>query len=243
MSNGTLLYEGKAKQVYATERPDIVRVQYKDDATAFNGLKKGQIAGKGAINNQLSNLLFAYLEENGVQTHFVEELSARETLVHQLDIVPIEVVVRNLAAGSFSKRLGVPEGQAFPQPIVEFYYKNDELGDPLIIDAHAFVMGLATSAELETLRRMAMEVNRLLQARFAKAELILVDFKLEFGRTATGDIVLGDEISPDTCRLWDQKTRKKLDKDRFREDLGDVEDAYEEVFARLTGLSLGGRTV
>lgn len=235
MANDILLYEGKAKKVFATEQPTVVRVEYKDDATAFNGLKKGQIIGKGAINNQLSNLLFAFLQENGVSTHFVEELSARETLVKKLEIIPIEVVVRNLAAGSFSKRLGVPEGQTFPHPVVEFYYKNDELGDPLIIDEHVYVMGLASQRELETLRRLAMEVNRLLLARFAEAELMLVDFKLEFGRTASGEIVLGDEISPDTCRLWDVHTHRKLDKDRFRQDLGDVEDAYQEVFSRLKG--------
>lgn len=232
-SRQALLYEGKAKKVFATTNADVVKVAYKDDATAFNGLKKGQIAGKGQINNQVSNLLFAYLAENGVPTHFIEELSDRETLVKKVSIIPIEVVVRNLAAGSFSKRLGVPEGESFPHPIVEFYYKNDELADPLIIDEHAFLLNLASKQELETLRKYAMQIDKLLQNRFLDAGLILVDFKLEFGKTSDGTIVLADEISPDTCRLWDVETRRKLDKDRFRQDLGDVEDAYQEVFARL----------
>lgn len=228
-----LLYEGKAKKVYATEQADVVRVVYKDDATAFNGQKKGQIVGKGSINNQMSNLLFSYLESNGVATHFIEELSERETLVRKVEIVPIEVIVRNIAAGSFTKRLGVAEGTDLTEPLVEFCYKNDELGDPLITDDHAIVLHLATREELAALRRQALEIDRLLQAKFAECDLILVDFKLEFGRLADGTIVLADEISPDTCRLWDVHTRKKLDKDRFRQDLGDVEDAYQEVFARI----------
>ncbi|WAH36650.1 phosphoribosylaminoimidazolesuccinocarboxamide synthase [Alicyclobacillus dauci] len=236
---GTLLYEGKAKRVFATDDASVVKVSYKDDATAFNGLKKGQIIGKGAINNQLTNLLFAYLGENGIKTHLLEQLSERETLVRKVDIVPIEVVVRNIAAGSFSKRLGVAEGEELPYPLVEFYYKNDELGDPLITDEHALILGLATRAELTELRNQAIKIDRLLQQRFLASGLILVDFKLEFGRTSEGEIILADEISPDTCRLWDSETRKKLDKDRFRQDLGGVEDAYQEVFARLTSLREG----
>lgn len=228
-----LLYEGKAKKVFATSDPGVVRVSYKDDATAFNGLKKGQIQGKGAINNQMSNILFAYLAENGVPSHFIEELSDRDTLVRKVDIVPVEVIVRNVAAGSFSKRLGVPEGTDLPKVLVEFCYKNDELGDPLITDDHAIILGLATAEELDQLRSMAVRIDHLLMSKFAECGLLLVDFKIEFGRTSDGTILLADEISPDTCRLWDVETRKKLDKDRFRQDLGDVEDAYQEVFARL----------
>ncbi|WP_206916057.1 phosphoribosylaminoimidazolesuccinocarboxamide synthase [Alicyclobacillus suci] len=237
MTVETLLYEGKAKKVYATDKADVVKVIYKDDATAFNGVKRGQIVGKGAINNQMSNLLFTYLSENGVPTHLIEQISARETLVKKVDIIPIEVVVRNLAAGSFSKRLGVPESTPLPRPIVEFYLKNDELGDPLITDDHALALGLATALELDVLRSQALRINALLQAKFAACQLILVDFKLEFGKATDGDIVLADEISPDTCRLWDMETRKKLDKDRFRQDLGNVEDAYQEVYARITAIS------
>ncbi|EPZ40950.1 phosphoribosylaminoimidazolesuccinocarboxamide synthase [Alicyclobacillus acidoterrestris] len=237
MTVETLLYEGKAKKVYATDKADVVKVSYKDDATAFNGVKRGQIVGKGAINNQMSNLLFAYLSENGVPTHLIEQISERETLVKKVDIVPIEVVVRNLAAGSFSKRLGVPESTPLPRPIVEFYLKDDELGDPLITDDHALALNLATASELDALRAQALRINELLQAKFAACQLILVDFKLEFGKTSDGDIVLADEISPDTCRLWDMETRKKLDKDRFRQDLGNVEDAYQEVYARITAIS------
>ncbi len=229
----TLLYEGKAKKVFATADPGVVRVAYKDDATAFNGLKRGQIQGKGAINNQMSNLLFAYLQEHGVPTHFIEQVSERETLVRKVRIIPVEVVVRNLAAGSFSKRLGVAEGTDLPQALVEFYYKNDELGDPLITDDHAVILGLAEREELEQLRSLALRIDHLLVSKFSDCGLLLVDFKVEFGRTPDGEIVLADEISPDTCRLWDSETRKKLDKDRFRQDLGDVEDAYQEVFARV----------
>lgn len=235
--NDALLYEGKAKKVFATDQPNVVRVSYKDDATAFNGLKKGQITGKGAINNQVSNLLFAYLEQKGIQTHLVEALSDRDTLVKKVTIIPVEVVVRNIAAGSFSKRLGVPEGELLPRPLVEFYYKNDELGDPLMIDEHALILNLASASDLDTIRDQAAAINQLLQPKFLEAGLILVDFKVEFGRTSDGSIVLADEISPDTCRLWDQATKQKLDKDRFRQDLGDVENAYQEVFARLTKLT------
>lgn len=235
MAEETLLYEGKAKKVFATSDPAVVRVLYKDDATAFNGEKRGTIAGKGAINNQMSNLLFRYLEEHGVPTHFVEEVSERETLVRKVEIIPLEVVVRNIAAGSFSKRFGIEEGTPLERPLVEFYYKNDALGDPLVTDDHALILHLATADDLAELRRLALAVNHLLVRRFREAGLILVDFKLEFGRLPSGEIVLADEISPDTCRLWDERTREKMDKDRFRRDLGGVEQAYQEVWARLKG--------
>ncbi|WP_062309561.1 phosphoribosylaminoimidazolesuccinocarboxamide synthase [Alicyclobacillus sendaiensis] len=235
MAEETLLYEGKAKKVFATSDPGVVRVLYKDDATAFNGEKRGTIVGKGAINNQMSNLLFRYLEEHGVPTHFVEEVSERETLVRKVEIIPLEVVVRNLAAGSFSKRFGIEEGTVLERPLVEFYYKNDALGDPLVTDDHALILHLATEKDLAELRRLALAVNDLLIQRFREAGLILVDFKLEFGRLPSGELVLADEISPDTCRLWDERTREKLDKDRFRRDLGGVEEAYQEVWARLKG--------
>jgi len=221
--------------VFATSDPGVVRVLYKDDATAFNGEKRGTIAGKGAINNQMSNLLFRYLEEHGVPTHFVEEISERETLVRKVEIIPLEVVVRNIAAGSFSKRFGIEEGTPLERPLIEFYYKNDALGDPLVTDDHALILHLATADDLAELRRLALAVNDLLVRRFREAGLILVDFKLEFGRLPSGEIVLADEISPDTCRLWDERTREKLDKDRFRRDLGGVEEAYQEVWARLKG--------
>lgn len=235
MAEETLLYEGKAKKVFATSDPGVVRVLYKDDATAFNGEKRGTIAGKGAINNQMSNLLFRYLEEHGVPTHFVEEISERETLVRKVEIIPIEVVIRNIAAGSFSKRFGIEEGTPLERPLVEFYYKNDALGDPLVTDDHALILHLATADDLAELRRLALAVNDLLVQRFRAVGLILVDFKLEFGRLPSGEIVLADEISPDTCRLWDERTREKMDKDRFRRDLGGVEEAYQEVWARLKG--------
>ncbi|WP_067851546.1 phosphoribosylaminoimidazolesuccinocarboxamide synthase [Alicyclobacillus mali (ex Roth et al. 2021)] len=235
MAEETLLYEGKAKKVFATPDPAVVRVLYKDDATAFNGEKRGTIAGKGAINNQMSNLLFRYLEEHGVPTHFVEEVSERETLVRKVEIIPLEVVVRNIAAGSFSKRFGIEEGTPLERPLVEFYYKNDALGDPLVTDDHALILHLATADDLAELRRLALAVNHVLIRRFREAGLILVDFKLEFGRLPSGEIVLADEISPDTCRLWDERTREKMDKDRFRRDLGGVEQAYQEVWARLKG--------
>lgn len=235
MAEEILLYEGKAKKVFATSDPAVVRVLHKDDATAFNGEKRGTIAGKGAINNQVSNLLFRYLEEHGVPTHFVEEVSERETLVRKVEIIPLEVVVRNLAAGSFAKRFGIEEGAPLERPLVEFYYKNDALGDPLVTDDHALLLHLATEDDLAKLRRLALAVNDLLTRRFREAGLLLVDFKLEFGRLPSGEIVLADEISPDTCRLWDERTREKLDKDRFRRDLGGVEEAYQEVFARLKG--------
>ena len=227
------LYEGKAKKVFKTDDPDLLIVDYKDDATAFNGLKKGSIAGKGVINNQMSNRLMAKLEKAGVPTHFVQELSPRETLVKKVSIVPLEVIVRNLSAGSFAKRYGVEEGIVFDAPTIEFSYKNDELGDPLLNSYHALALKLATAEEIETIKRYAFQVNDFLKALWAECGVILVDFKLEFGRLADGSIVLADEISPDTCRLWDEKTHEKLDKDRFRRDLGGVEDAYAEIMKRL----------
>ena len=227
------LYEGKAKKVFKTDDPELLIVDYKDDATAFNGLKKGSIAGKGVINNQMSNRLMAKLEKAGVPTHFVQELSPRETLVKKVSIVPLEVIVRNLSAGSFAKRYGVEEGIVFDAPTIEFSYKNDELGDPLLNSYHALALKLATAEEIETIKRYAFQVNDFLKALWAECGVILVDFKLEFGRLADGSIVLADEISPDTCRLWDEKTHEKLDKDRFRRDLGGVEDAYAEIMKRL----------
>ena len=233
MTKMNQLYEGKAKRVYATEDPNLLIVSYKDDATAFNGLKKGTIAGKGVINNQMSNRLMMRLAKAGVPNHFVEELSERETLVRRVQIVPLEVIVRNIAAGSFSKRYGVDEGVVFEKPTVEYSYKNDALGDPLLNTSHALALGAATEEEIETIRRYALKVNEFLKAFWLECGVILVDFKLEFGRTADGEIILADEISPDTCRLWDAKTHEKLDKDRFRRDLGGVEDAYKEIMKRL----------
>lgn len=234
MEKENLLYEGKAKKVYDTQDPGLLIVSYKDDATAFNGQKKGTIQGKGAINNQMSNLLMAALERQGVPTHLVRELNARETLVKRASIVPLEVIVRNLAAGSFSARYGVEEGRAFNEPVLEFSYKNDELGDPLLNDDHALALKLATREELALIRAYALKINQLLQKIWADRGVILVDFKVEFGRLADGTIVLADEISPDTCRLWDAQTREKLDKDRFRRDLGGVEEAYRQVMERLS---------
>lgn len=234
MTKKEQLYEGKAKKVFKTDNDELLIVSYKDDATAFNGLKKGTIAGKGVINNKMSNLLMQRLEKAGVPTHFVEELSDRDTLVKRVSIVPLEVIIRNIAAGSFSKRYGVEEGVVFDSPTIEFSYKNDELGDPLINDYHAIAMKLATPAEIETIKEYAFAVNEQLKAFWSECGVTLVDFKLEFGKVADGSIVLADEISPDTCRLWDSKTGEKLDKDRFRRDLGGVEDAYQEVMKRLT---------
>ena len=235
MEKGAQLYEGKAKKVFATADPDLYIVSYKDDATAFNGLKKGTITGKGAINNRMSNYLMQQLEKAGVPTHFVEELSDRETVVKKVSIVPLEVIIRNISAGSFSKRYGVEEGIVFDAPTIEFSYKNDDLGDPLLNAYHARALKLATAEEIETIKSMAFKVNDFLKAFFKKLNIDLVDFKLEFGRLADGTIVLADEISPDTCRLWDCDTHEKLDKDRFRRDLGGVEDAYQEVMKRLMG--------
>ena len=227
-------YEGKAKKVFATDDPELLIVSYKDDATAFNGLKKGTIVGKGVINNRMSNLLMQHLEKAGIPTHFVEELSDRETLVKKVSIVPLEVIIRNIAAGSFSRRYGVEEGFVFETPTIEFSYKNDELGDPLMDEYHAVAMKLATKEEIETIKKYAFGVNEQLKAFWAECGVILVDFKLEFGRLSDGTIVLADEISPDTCRLWDSETGEKLDKDRFRRDLGGVEAAYAEVMKRLS---------
>lgn len=227
------LYEGKAKKVYSTEDPGLVIVSYKDDATAFDGLKKGTITGKGAINNQMTNYLMGQLEKAGVPTHFVEELSERETVVKKVTIVPLEVIIRNISAGSFAKRYGVEEGIVFDQPTIEFSYKNDALGDPLLNTYHALALKLATAEEIETIKNYAFAVNKVLKAFWAECGVTLVDFKLEFGKVADGSIVLADEISPDTCRLWDAKTHEKLDKDRFRRDLGGVEDAYAEIMKRL----------
>ncbi|MCI5547848.1 MAG: phosphoribosylaminoimidazolesuccinocarboxamide synthase [Clostridiales bacterium] len=235
MEKRDMIYEGKAKKVYTTDNPELYIVSYKDDATAFNGLKKGAIAGKGAINNQMSNLLMRMLSEHGVPTHFVEELSERDTVVKKVSIVPLEVIVRNISAGSFAKRYGVEEGIVFDEPTIEFSYKNDELGDPLINDYHALALKLATREEIETIKAMAFKVDALLKEYFKNIGVDLVDFKLEFGRLADGTIILADEISPDTCRFWDSKTHEKLDKDRFRRDLGGVEEAYQEMMKRVRG--------
>lgn len=229
------LYEGKAKKVFATDDPNLVIVDYKDDATAFNGLKKGSIAGKGVINNVMSNHMFQLLEKQGVPTHFVEQLSERETLVKKVSIVPLEVIIRNISAGSFAKRFGVEEGIVFDEPTIEFSYKNDDLGDPLMNAYHAVALKAATREEIETIKFMAFKVNEVMKQYFDSLNVILVDFKLEFGKTADGKIVLADEISPDTCRLWDKTTKEKLDKDRFRRDLGGVEEAYQEIMKRVMG--------
>ena len=239
MEKKTELYEGKAKKVFTTQDPELLIVQYKDDATAFNGLKKGTIAGKGVINNQMSNRLMSLLEAQGIPTHLVRELNQRETLVKKVSIVPLEVIVRNIAAGSFSKRYGVEEGVVFDAPTVEFSYKNDELGDPLLNTAHALALKLATPEEIQTIKAYSLKINELLKAFWLSCGVTLVDFKLEFGRLSDGTIVLADEISPDTCRLWDSKTHEKLDKDRFRRDMGGVEEAYAEIMKRLEA-KLGG---
>ena len=229
------LYEGKAKKVFATDDPNLVIVSYKDDATAFNGLKKGTIVGKGVVNNKVTNHLMQLLEKEGVPTHFVEELSERDTVVKHVSIVPLEVIIRNISAGSFAKRFGVEEGIVFDEPTIEFSYKNDDLGDPLMNAYHARALKLATAEEIETIKAMAFKVNEVLKAFFKAVNVDLVDFKLEFGRLNDGTIVLADEISPDTCRFWDSTTHEKLDKDRFRRDLGNVEDAYSEMMRRILG--------
>ena len=228
------LYEGKAKKVYATGDPNLVIVDYKDDATAFNGAKKGTITGKGVINNQMTNFLMQQLEKAGVPTHFVEELSQRETVVKKVSIVPLEVIIRNISAGSFAKRYGVEEGIVFDAPTIEFSYKCDELDDPLLNTHHALALKLASPEEIAVIEKYAFAVNDFLKDFWSSCGVTLVDFKLEFGRLHDGTIVLADEISPDTCRLWDSKTHEKLDKDRFRRDLGGVEDAYAEVMRRMT---------
>ncbi len=235
MEKKEMLYEGKAKRVYATDQAEVLLVSYKDDATAFNGLKKGTIAGKGAINNRVTNYMMQQLEKEGIPTHFVEELSDRDTLVKKVTIVPLEVIIRNISAGSFAKRYGVEEGIVFAEPTIEFSYKNDDLGDPLINDYHALALGLATKDEIETIKSMAFKTNEVMKKFFKNLNVDLVDFKLEFGRLSDGTIVLADEISPDTCRFWDSDTHEKLDKDRFRRDLGNVEDAYQEMMKRILG--------
>ena len=227
------LYEGKAKKVYATDDPDLVIVSYKDDATALDGLKKGTIVGKGVINNQMTYRLMARMEKAGIPTHFVKELSERDTLVRKVSIVPLEVIIRNLSAGHFASRYGVEEGIVFPEPTIEFSYKNDDLHDPLLNAYHAVALGLASWKEIELIKKYAFAINDVLKAFWADCGVTLVDFKLEFGKTTQGQIVLADEISPDTCRLWDARTGEKLDKDRFRRDMGGVEDAYAEVMRRL----------
>lgn len=227
------LYEGKAKKVFATSDPNLCIVSYKDDATAFNGLKKGTIVGKGVVNNKMSNFLMQMLEKEGVPTHFVEKLSDRDTVVKKVSIVPLEVIIRNISAGSFARRYGVDEGIVFAEPTIEFSYKNDDLGDPLLNAYHAIALGLATREEIEQIKSMAFKVNEVLKAYMLSLGVRLVDFKLEFGKTSDGQIVLADEISPDTCRFWDKDTNEKLDKDRFRRDMGGVEDAYNEMMKRL----------
>ena len=236
MEKTNLLYEGKAKKVYETNDPALLIVDYKDDATAFNGLKKGTIAGKGEINNRVTNHLMKLLEKNGVPTHFVEELSPRETAVKRVSIVPLEVIVRNIAAGSLAKRLGLAEGTKMKKTVLEFCYKDDELGDPMVNEYHIYAMNLATPEEVKTISDYALRVNEILAEFLSHAKIELIDFKLEFGRLPDGTIILADEISPDTCRFWDSETGEKLDKDRFRRDLGNVEGAYKEILHRLLGL-------
>lgn len=228
------IYEGKAKKVFNTDNPDHVLVDYKDDATAFNGLKKGTIVGKGVVNNKVSNHMFRMLEEKGIPTHFVEEISERETLVKKVDIVQVEVIVRNIAAGSLSKRLGLPEGTKLPVTVLEYCYKSDELGDPMINDYHIAALGLAKGEEMDAIASYSLKINEIMTAYLKQFDIELIDFKLEFGRFH-GKIILADEISPDTCRFWDSKTGEKLDKDRFRRDMGRVEDAYQEILKRLMG--------
>ena len=229
------LYEGKAKKVFATDDPALVIVSYKDDATALDGLKKGTIAGKGVVNNKMSDFLFSLLEKHGVPTHFVKELNDREALVKKVSIVPLEVIIRNVSAGSFAKRYGVEEGIVFKSPTIEFSYKNDDLHDPLLNEYHALALNLATREEIDEIKAMAFKVNDILKEYFLSLNVKLIDFKLEFGRLADGKIVLADEISPDTCRFWDAQTNEKLDKDRFRRDMGGVQDAYKEMMKRVFG--------
>lgn len=232
MQKKDLLYEGKAKKVYTTENPDAYIVSYKDDATAFNGLKKGTIVGKGVVNNRMSNFMFKLLEEKGIMTHYIEELNDRETVVKKVEIVPLEVIVRNVAAGSLSKRLGIAEGTPMKKTVLEYSYKDDDLGDPMINDYHIFAMELATEEELKQIADMSFKINDLMKEFFDSVNVDLIDFKLEFGRCPEG-IILADEISPDTCRFWDKATGEKLDKDRFRRDMGGVEDAYAEMMKRI----------
>ena len=233
MEKRALLYEGKAKKVYSTDDPSIVWIEYKDSATAFNGEKKSEIAGKGRLNNEITSFIFSKLKEEGIPSHFMKRVSATEQLVKKVDIIPLETVVRNVAAGSFSKRLGIQEGTPLSKPIVEFYLKNDDLGDPLIIEDHIYELQLASPEEVALLKEKALQVNQVLSKWFAELGVQLIDFKLEFGKDANGTILLADEISPDTCRLWDSETKEKLDKDVFRRDLGSLTDAYENIFTRI----------
>ena len=238
MERKQMLYEGKAKRLFAVDQEDVVLVEFKNDATAFNGAKKGQIEHKGALNNQISTLLFDVLHQKGIRTHFVEKLSDTEMLVKKVTIVPLEVVTRNIIAGSLSKRLGQEEGTVLKQPVVEFYYKDDALGDPLINRSHALALELATREEMDELESQALTINAILREFLRDKGIDLIDFKLEFGRLPSGEIVLADEISPDTCRFWDLESREKLDKDRFRRDLGNVEEAYQEIYRRIKGETL-----
>ncbi len=233
MQKTELLYEGKAKKVYATEDPEYCIVSYKDDATAFNGLKKGTIVGKGVVNNRMSNFMFKLLEQKGIKTHFVEELNERDTVVRKVSIVPLEVIVRNKAAGSLSKRLGLEEGTPMRVPVLEFCYKNDDLGDPMVNNYHILAAGFATQEEIDKIASMSLAVNKTMIEFFKSVNVDLIDFKLEFGKTSDGEIILADEISPDTCRFWDIHTGEKLDKDRFRRDMGGVEEAYAEMMKRI----------
>ncbi|MFO1441864.1 phosphoribosylaminoimidazolesuccinocarboxamide synthase [Bacillus sp. Bva_UNVM-123] len=237
MEKGKLMYEGKAKRVYETNKQEVVWIEYKDSATAFNGEKKAMIAGKGRLNNEITSLLFEKLKERQIESHFIKRISETEQLVKKVKIIPLETVVRNLSAGSFSKRVGMEEGISLLRPIVEFYYKDDELGDPLLTEDHIEILQLASKAEIEVLKEKALKVNNVLSELFAEIGIRLVDFKLEFGKLSSGEIVLADEISPDTCRLWDMDTNEKLDKDVFRRNLGSLTDAYETIFARLGGKS------
>ena len=235
MIKGKQLYEGKAKKIFETDKPEILLVSYKDDATAFNGIKKGTILGKGIINNKVTNYMMRLLEKAGIPTHYIEEISERETLVKKVSIIPLEVIIRNVSAGSFAKNYGVEEGIIFDEPTIEFSYKNDNLGDPLINSYHAIALKLATKEEIEIIKKYAFKINEEMKKFFISINVKLIDFKLEFGKLADNKIVLADEISPDTCRFWDATTNEKLDKDRFRRDLGNVEDAYKEMMKRILG--------
>ena len=235
MTKGKLLYEGKAKKIFETDNPEVLLVSYKDDATAFNGVKKGTIEGKGLINNKVTNYMMRLLEKSQIPTHYIEEISGRETLVKKVSIIPLEVIIRNVSAGSFAKNYGVEEGIIFDEPTIEFSYKNDKLGDPLINSYHAIALKLATKEEIETIKKYAFKINEEMKKFFISINVKLIDFKLEFGKLKDGAIVLADEISPDTCRFWDATTNEKLDKDRFRRDLGNVEGAYKEMMKRIIG--------
>ncbi|UII56333.1 phosphoribosylaminoimidazolesuccinocarboxamide synthase [Cytobacillus spongiae] len=238
MEKGTLLYEGKAKKIYQTTDEKVVWIEYKDSATAYNGEKKAEIIGKGRLNNEITSLLFSKLAQEGIPSHFIQKLSETEQLVQKVSIIPLETVVRNVAAGSFSKRLGIEEGKRLSKPLVEFYLKNDDLGDPIITDDQILELKLATSKEIQLLKEKALKVNEVLTALFQELNIRLIDFKLEFGKDETGEILLADEISPDTCRLWDKDTNEKLDKDVFRRDLGNLTDAYQNILERLGGQSV-----